>query len=234
MTSRSIKHIDNEETKLSRELDVTIRLRDAAYIVAHISDEVGTRAAYTHYLSDTTSYLKSVGAASTIRSSPYVRTPAVYVFLEQELARRRGDESLVDSVTDSLILWALEGTDPDAKFFMSSADVLTKMSIEIPATRQVVERRLEDRLRALAGKRYPGGRQIKWHQQQDVYVLPFETRKRIEDENRANEALIVEVLQSLYDRACEVESPPLGEPRQRVVAEGRATCTPTYIRARGA
>ena len=219
ITSRSIKHIDIEERKLSRELDVTVHLRDAAYIIAHINDEIGTRAAYDHYLSDATSFLKTVGAASTIVASAHVRTPAVYVFLEQELARRKGDTTLVDSVTDSLILWALEGTDPDSGLFMSESDILQKISQEIPATRNVVENRLNERLRMLASKRYPGGRQIRWHQRLNVFVLPYDTRNRIEEENRADEALIVDVLQSFYTRASERPNADLTEADVRTVAE---------------
>jgi len=110
-----------------------------------------------------------------------------YVFLEQELARRRGDTTLVDSVTDSLILWALEGTDPDAKLYMSRSDILERIGREIPATRQVVDPRLDSRLRFLASKNHPDGRQVRWYKQDDLFVLPFETRQRIETENRSDE-----------------------------------------------
>ncbi len=182
VTSRTIKYIDREETSLTDELNVTIRIRDADYIIAHVNDGPTTQSAYRQYLSHLTDFLRSVGAARLVAPSAHVRSPAVYVFLEQELARRSGDTHLVDAVTDSLILWALEGTDPDAHLFMSSADVLERVSREIPATRQVIEGRLERRLNYLCSKQYPGGRQVNWHRKDEVYVLPYETRQRIEDE----------------------------------------------------
>ncbi|SDX98418.1 hypothetical protein SAMN05660209_01740 [Geodermatophilus africanus] len=219
LTSRTVKYIDAEERELSRELDVTIRIRDAAYAISHINDGSATRAAYRHYLQSATDFLKSVGASSIIGPSRHVSSPAVYVFLEQELARRRGDTSLVDAVTDSLILWALEGTDPDAGLFMSQSDILERISREIPATRQVVEPRLERRLQLLASRNHPDGRQVRWHKKDDLYVLPYETRRRIEDENRADESLRLDVLNSLYSRIAAHSHPSLSEVENRVAAE---------------
>ena len=42
------------------------------------------------------------------------------VFLGQELERRRGNADILEAVTDSLILWALEGTNPDNGIFLKS------------------------------------------------------------------------------------------------------------------
>lgn len=201
ITSQKVRHIDREERELARELNATIRIKDAAYIVAHINDSQATRLSYTHHLSHLTAFLKSVGASTLIAPSSHVKSPAVYVFLEQELARRGGDTRLVDAVTDSLILWALEGTDPDAQLFMTRDDILERIGREIPATQQIVSSRVDKRLNYLASKRYPGGRQINWHKKANTYVLPYATRSRIEDENRADEALRVDVLNSLYSRA---------------------------------
>lgn len=219
LTSRTVKYTDQEERALGLELDVTIRIRDAGYIISHINDGPGPQAAYHHRLSHLTEYLKTIGGASVIAPSPHVRSPAVYVFLEQELAQRRGDTSLVDAVTDSLILWALEGTDPNAGLFMSRDDLLQKISQEIPATRAIVDSRLDKRLRSLASKGHPSGRQVRWHQNNDVYVLPWETRQRIEQENRADEALRLNVLSSFYARLTELVPDDVPEPDVRLCAE---------------
>lgn len=123
VTSRSVRLPDIQETQLSEELNVTFKIRDAKYISSHINDSIGTRAAFDHHLRHRTDFLRQVGASTIIPPSSHVRSPAGYVFL-QELARRRGDTSLIDAVTDSLALWALEGTDPDAGRFMSREDIL--------------------------------------------------------------------------------------------------------------
>jgi hypothetical protein len=133
VTSRTISLPDAEERALTRELHVAVQIRDAKYIVAHVNDTAGTMAAFHHHLRHLTDFLRNIGAPGIIAPSSHVRSPAVYVFLEQELARQRGDTTLLESVTDALILWALEGTDPDAGLTMSRQDVLEKISVEIPA-----------------------------------------------------------------------------------------------------
>jgi hypothetical protein len=219
VTSRTVNLVDAEERQLTRELNVQIRIRDARYIIAHINDSVGTAAAFQHHLRHLTDFLRNIGASTIIVPSAHVRSPAVYVFLEQELARRRGDTSLLEAVTDSLILWALEGTDPDASLLMSRQDVLDKISMEIPSVRRVVERRVGKRLEWLSDKRYPGGRQVKWHRKPNQFCLPYETRQRIEEENRADEALRLDVLNSFYTRLHEDTGTHLDDPITRVAAE---------------
>jgi hypothetical protein len=219
ITSRTISMPDAEERSLSRELDVAVQIRDVKYITAHINDSAGTVAAFDYHLRHLTNFLQAIGASSVITSSAHVRSPAVYVFLEQELARRRGDASLLDAVTDSLILWALEGTDPDTGLTMSREDVLDKISREIPAVRQVVNGRVGSRLEWLSDKRYPGGRQVRWHKKMNQFCLPYETRQRIEDENRADEAMRLDVLASFYGRIREDTARHLDDPAARAAAE---------------
>lgn len=127
VTSRSVKYSDTVEQSLSEELDVAVRIRDAGYIVSHINDGDQTKAAFHHHLRYLTDYLKSVGASTLLGSSRHVQDPTVYVFLAQELERRGGDQSLVASMIDSLILWALEDTDPDQGKFLSEAEVTERI-----------------------------------------------------------------------------------------------------------
>lgn len=218
-TNRTVKFVDTEERALSRELDCTVHIRDGAYIASHVNDGPGLQAAYDQNLSHLTDYLKSIGSPSLIAASGHVRSPAVYVFLEQELAQRAGDTRLVDAVTDSLILWALEGTDPDAGLFMSAEDVLERVSREIPATRQVVAPLLQRRLQVLSRKQPSQDRQVRWHKKDNVFVLPFETRQRIEVENRNDEALRLDVLNSFYERLGKFAPADTPEPDLRLCAE---------------
>ncbi len=218
-TNRTVKYTDTEERSLSRNLGCTVRIRDGGYIATHVNDGPGLQATYEQNLAHLTDFLKSIGSSSLVATSAHVKSPAVYVFLEQELAQRSGDTRLVDAVTDSLILWALEGTDPDARLFMSAGDVLERVSREIPATRQVVEPRLQRRLEVLSNKHGPQGRQVRWHKKEDVFVLPFETRQRIQVENRNDESLRLDVLSSFYARLLVLAPDETPEPDLRLCAE---------------
>jgi hypothetical protein len=200
LTSRTVKYSDRVERDLTDELNVTILIKDGGYIAAHINDGSATRGAFDEHLRHYTDFLKQVGSSRLITSSKHVTSPAVYVFLAHEIERREGDESLVNAVTDALALWALEGTDPDLGKLRSSAEVLELITNRLPSVEGLVAPRVERRLKAMSEKSYSGGRAVNWHKQQDAFCLPYETRRRIEEENTADEALRLQVLNSLDDR----------------------------------
>lgn len=218
-TNRTVKYTDRVEQALTDELDVTIAIRDANYIAAHINTDHRTKLAFDAHLRHYTDYLKNVGASRLIESSRHVQSPAVYVFLANEVERRSGDESLVDAVTDALALWALEGTDPDMGILRTEAEVLDKIVQELPSVRTLVAPRLRRRLQVMAGKAYEGGRAVRWHRKDDAYCLPFETRDRIEDENVEDEALRLRVLDSLDGRLRPAPPDGLGDVGVRQAAE---------------
>lgn len=218
-TNRTVKYTDRVERDLSGELDVTITIKDANYIAAHVNTDDRTRLAFDVHLRHYTDYLKSVGASRLIERSRHVQSPAVYVFLANEVERRAGNEALVDAVTDALALWALEGTDPDRNILRTTAEVLDKIVDELPSVRTLVAPRLQQRLRAMAGKAYDGGRAVRWHRKEDAYCLPYETRRSIEDENVEDEALRRRVLNSLDGRLRDAPPAGLGDVGIRQAAE---------------
>jgi hypothetical protein len=219
LTSRTVKYSDRVERDLSGELDVTIVIRDAGYITAHVNDDPAARGAFDEHLRHYTEFLKQVGASRLITTSQHVKSPAVYVFLSQELERRDGDESLVNAVVDALALWALEGTDPDAEILRTANEVLAKIVGDLPSVKALVEPRLRRRLRAMSGKHYRGGRAVNWHQTQDAFCLPYQTRLRIEEENTADEALRLEVLAGFDERLRAQHIEGLGDVRILQAAE---------------
>ncbi|WP_148272202.1 hypothetical protein [Micromonospora maris] len=200
ITSRTIRHIDTEEDRLGEDLGVTIRIRDGSYIASQINTDMNTRAAFDQHLRYLTDFLKGVGSSTIVSPTANVKSPAVYVFLRQELDRRSGDPSLVNSVIDSLVLWALEGTDPDLERFMTAEEVEQKILAEVPVA-SLVEGRVQGRLESLASKNRSQGRQVKWYKKEKKFCLPYETRQVLSSDNVEDETLKLEVLNSLYNRA---------------------------------
>lgn len=203
LTSQTVPTIDVIEDDLGEDKDVVVRIRDAAYIRAHINDSPATLAAFEKFLRPETEFLSGVGSAQVIGSSKHVSSPAVFVFLRQAIDKLDGDVSLINSVTDSLCIWGLEGTDPDAEIFMNSGQVIEKIRETVPSAVSLVERRVHKRLVAMSKKSYPGGRRVNWHRQRDVFVLPYDTRTVITQDNQSDEALRIRVLRSLQQRAVE-------------------------------
>lgn len=217
LTSRTVKYTDRVERALGNELDVTVQIRDANYIVAHINTDDRTRHAFDQYLRHYTDFLRQVGTSRLIAPSRHVKSPAVYVFLANEIDRRGGNESLVDSVTDALALWALEGTDPDNR--RTAEEVLDRIVSQVPSVRTLVEPRLQRRLEVMSRKSYPGGRAVRWHQHEGGFCLPHEVRERIEAENIADEALRLRVLDSLDGRLRAAPPPEMTDADIRAAAE---------------
>jgi hypothetical protein len=201
VTSRVIQYVDTEEELLSEELSVNLRIRDRKYIATQITTSHVTTDAFNQYLRPYLASLSTAGNIPLIEPSQNVKSPAVYVFLRQEVERRLGKSSLIEAVSDGLILWALEGTDPDKSIFMTGDQVLAKIEEAVPPARQFLRGIYRDRLGLLASKQNPSGREVRWYKKDDLFCLPFETRQIVETENIEDEALRVRVLETLGARA---------------------------------
>ena len=193
VTSDAIPQADIEEDNLSDELKVRIRIRDQKYIQHHINLSPATQAAFKQHLASYTDFLRNVGSAHMIGRSSYVTDPSVYVFLQQEVNNRLGNNDLLKTLTDSLILWALNETDPDNNKLMTRGEMLNKILTTIPWSKQFINYELDKRLLALSQKGGANGREVRWYQKDAKYCLPYETRKLISAENAVDEALRIEV-----------------------------------------
>ncbi|CAN7264797.1 hypothetical protein [Mesorhizobium sp. LjRoot246] len=189
MTSVVVPRVDAEEELLSDEFRIQVRIRDAKYIAAHINDSTQTIQAFRSFLSHYLEYLRNIGSAETIGDVPRVASRSLCVFLGQELERRRGNTEMLEGVTDSLILWSLEGTDPDKGTFMTRDDILKKIEGALPTAVDFMRGVLDSRLERLAAKDNTNGREIRSYSKEGHYCLPFEAREIVERENAEDEYL---------------------------------------------
>ncbi len=208
VTSKEVKYLDRIEDDLAQELECTIVIRDGGYICSHINDLPQTRAAFWQHLYPLTAHLRDA-AHSTVATPPsFSQKSVVYTFLAQEAARREGDAPVVTAMVDALILWGLEGTDPDLGILRTADGLRERIREEVPAVSGIAEAMLDDRLRAMAQKSYPGGRAITWHGGKKAYCLPYATRQRIEEDNIEDENLKLDFEASLRLRAEEAGVSP--------------------------
>lgn len=200
-TSRKIDRVDQEDDYLSTELDVTIRIRDQRWIISNLNQSARTIAAFNDHLSSELAFLRHVGGSTLIHNIKQDDTRALFVFLEQELARRKNQSDILLSTMDSLILWALEGTDPAQGKFLSQNEILQKIERVLPSSKQFIRGSINHRLELLSSKSNPTGREIRHHKKDNVYCLPFETRQKVETENAHDELLKKHFLEGLESRA---------------------------------
>lgn len=199
-TSKTAGPIDVLESDLSDELDCRITIRDAQYFTHQINNSPQTIQAFSSYLSPSVSFLSDTGSAALIQSTDELPARTLCVFVGQELERRRGQTQLLEAVTDSLIIWALEGTDPDKRVFKTRDEIEERVINAMPSAktffRGVLDTRLEE-LRTKSGD----GRRVNFHPKENGFCLPYETRELIKSENVGDEALRIDVSEVFRKRA---------------------------------
>ena len=201
VTAQSIRLLDQDEFALSQDTGVFVRIRDVQWIIGNINHSQATIAAFETYLKPHLSFLGKIGGATLVESPRNRDTRAICVFLAQETERRSDNSKLIESVSDSLILWALEGTDPDTGVFATRAEIIQKIEEVLPSARHFVRGVFDHRLKTLSSKGNPTGREIRWYKKEDKFCLPYETRSLVEVENTEDEHLKAQVLREFEIRA---------------------------------
>lgn len=193
VTAQRIRMIDKDEANLTQETGVFVRIRDANWIVSNINYSNATISAFSSFLKPYLAFLENIRAATPTEGLRDLDSRTICVFLEQEVARR-SQGNLIDSISDSLILWSLEGTDPDKQVLATRADIIQRIGKVLPIEKSFISRVLDSRLKLLSSKGNPSGREIRWYRNTDQYCLPYETRQLVEQENIEDEALKSHVL----------------------------------------
>lgn len=109
----------------------------------------------------------------------------LYVFLGQQFDSNRVDLKLDDLLADTLILYTLEGTDPDKKKFKTEKDVKESIQKYLKFNALLIDEKITERLNSLTTK----PRKIKFHSKEEGYCLPYETRVEISERNIKDELL---------------------------------------------
>jgi len=197
VTSQTIGTYDREEEHLTEKHGVFVRIRDGKWILANINHSEATKKAYYTHLERYTDFLKDLNKGNNIKVSANIAHPSVYVFLQQQVENREKDKHLTKTVADSLILWALNDTDPDQNRFMTRSEIMRSINSNIPWAKNIVGGILTSRLKELVSKGGVGGKKINYHKKDDKYCLPFETRKIIADENSEDQSVQIDVINEI-------------------------------------
>lgn len=201
ITNSPIRLLDKEEVLLSTELGISLRIRDKNWILSHLGDSTETVSLYQTFIRPNASFVERAGGAGLVPDSTKLPSRALTVFLGQEIDRRSGNTELLEAVTDTLILWALEGTDPEKGSFLKRDQILARIEEVLPSAKAFVRGTLDTRLRFLSGKANPSGREVRWHKKDGNYCLPFETRELVTKENVEDALLRVKVIDTFTERA---------------------------------
>ena len=197
ITSQTIGTYDREEEFLTDKHGVFVRIRDGKWILSNLNHSEATKKAYYTHLSRFTDFLKDLDKENSIKPSSNIAHPSVYVFLQQQVENRENDKHLIKTVADSLILWALNGTDPDKDIFMTNVEIMELINSNIPWAKNIVGGILSNRLKELVSKGGVGGKKINYHKKGNKYCLPYATREIIATENSDDESVRIDVINEI-------------------------------------
>ncbi len=213
ISSRIINELDRIENDLSKELGLIIKIRDRNFISSHINDNRSTISAFESYLRPYLMFLSALDKIQFIPESANVRDASVYVFLRQEIDRRKGRLNLLNSLADGLILWALEGTDPEKGIFLTENEIISKIEQTVPSTKVILKGLIPIRLQVLSKRSKSKGRNIRWHRKDNNYCIAFDIRKNIEYDNAMDESLRINVINTFKSRLSKFSDGILGTPQ---------------------
>ncbi len=111
-----------------------------------------------------------------------------------------GNASILISITDGLIFWSLEATDPEKRILFSRDEILAKIEGAIPTARKFIRGKIDERLKLLRSKGNPQGRQISWYAKEDAYALRYEQRMLLIEDDLDDTALFNAITDRIRER----------------------------------
>jgi hypothetical protein len=183
VTNRRVTDQDALEERIYNRFGTTVKCRDVLWLAGHVNSTEGTLRTYLTFVEAHFHQFSQPGASPIVMD--FESDPRLFVFLRQQWESSRGNTRLDHMLTDSLILFALEGTDPDLNILRSREEILEGIKGTAGFSSKLIETLLDDRLKHLSRK----PRRIKHHQPVNKYCLPYETRLELQEKNVRDAAL---------------------------------------------
>ena len=178
VSNQVIKDKDILADKCFENYRIHVRIWDIDWFAANINHSHGTISAFHIFVESHLHEYNKPGTA--IKVSDLLTDPRLFVFLRQQWEAHHAQKSLVDLVTDSLIFYGLEGTDPEKEKLRSKGELIDQIHEKLKFIPKVMSSNLDHRLDYLSKKPQ---RKINHHTKDDKYCLPFETRQELIDKN---------------------------------------------------
>ena len=183
VTNQIFRSKDKAIDELFESYHKPIHIYDLKWLSSHVNDSDIT---VNHFQVFVESYLHDfTQPGKTFVVGDLVDDPRLFVFLRQQWETYRRDLDLGAILADTLILYALEGTDPDKNVFRTRDDIHSAIARYIKFDPRTLTDVIDKRLKVLSTK----PRRIRSHGSDNAYCLPFETRVLIQERNLRDAAL---------------------------------------------
>ena len=163
--------------------NILLLIYDQQWFSIHVNESPATVQAYYIFVD---SYLHEFAKpGTTFEVADFTADPRIYAFLRQQWEENRTHTDLSEVLVDSLILLALEDTDPDQGEMRTKEQILHKINELIQFNPNSLYQLIDDRLRILSTR----PRKINYHRKENAYVLQYEQRRAIQARNLHDAAL---------------------------------------------
>lgn len=191
VTNQQTDNIDRITDELFDTYHKHIRIFGVKWFSNHVNDSEATLKIYQTFVDSHLHEFNKPGRSYVV--GDLVNDPRLFIFLRQQWDAHRRDLQLDEILADTLILYALEDTDPDKSIVRTKGEILAKLSSYLKYDPKLLYPTIEKRLTVLSSK----PRKIKYHSKLGGYLLPYETRLEIQKRNIEDSLLHDEFKSSL-------------------------------------
>lgn len=194
VTNRAVNNKDTIIDKFVDKFKKPIRIFDQGWFVTHANHSDATINCYYTFIDSYLHEFNKPGKSYVV--SNLAGKSELFVFLRQQLEHHRDDLKIDDLLADTLILFGLEGTDPDKDILKTKEELIVSIKEFVKFDPRILSETIDRRLKALSTK----PRRIKFHSAKQGYCLPYETRVEIQNRNLAD----AQLLETFYEQTSEI------------------------------
>jgi hypothetical protein len=162
---------------------------DENWLASHVNDSEATIRVFQIFIDSYLHKFNRPGESYVLANLE--GDPRLYVFLRQQWEEHRADLELDEVLVDTLILFALEDTDPEKGILLTRGEILDRIRQCVKFDVRMLHSLIDDRLKTLSKK----PRRINHHMKEDAFCLRFEERVAIQNRN-LNDAALYETFRS--------------------------------------
>ena len=194
VTNRAVNNKDTIIDKFVDKFKKPIRIFDQGWFVTHANHSDATINCYYTFIDSYLHEFNKPGNSYVV--SNLAGKSELFVFLRQQLEHHRDDLKIDDLLADTLILFGLEGTDPDKDILKTKEELIVSIKEFVKFDPRILSETIDRRLKALSTK----PRRVKFHSAKQGYCLPYETRVEIQNRNLAD----AQLLETFYEQTSEI------------------------------
>lgn len=194
VTNRAVSNKDTLIDKYFEKFKKPVRIFDQGWFVTHANHSDATINCYYTFIDSYLHEFNKPGKSYVV--SNLAGKSELFVFLRQQLEHHRDDLKIDDLLADTLILFGLEGTDPDKDILKSKEEITESIKEFVKFDPRILSETIDRRLKVLVIK----PRRIKFHTAKQGYCLPYDTRVEIQNRNLAD----AQLLETFYEQTSEV------------------------------